>query len=71
MTFNEHLIEGGALADVVQAQLLIAVVYMARDPDRLLDHARRLGALRRRVSALLERGPEAAYDRRRTARSRL
>ena len=69
--YNEALIEGAAAADVVQAALLIAVVFMTQEPDRFLDHVRQLGALRRRMGALLERGAAASHERRREARSRL
>ena len=69
--YNDALLEGAAAADVVQAQLLVAVVFMAREPDRFLDHVRELGALRRRMGGLLERSAAAHYERQRRARSRL
>ncbi len=71
MESNEHLLEAAALAHALQVQLLIAVVFMAHDADRFLDHVRQFAALRRRMGSLLQRGARATYGRRRTARSRL
>jgi len=70
MAYNEALIEGAAATDLVQAALLIAVVFVPGEPDRFLDHVRQLGALRRRVSALLERSAAAHDQRPPRARSR-
>ena len=71
MKSNDYLVEATALAEAVQAQLLIAVVFMAPDPDWLLDRVRQLAGLRRRMAGLIQRGGRVAYARRRPARSRL
>ena len=71
MEYNDHLIVGAALAHTAQAQLLVAVVFMAHDTDRFFDHVRQLGALKRRMGSLLEGRAEASSGYRRTERSRL
>ena len=71
MGYNEYLLEGAAVAHAIQVQLLIAVVFAARDPDRFLDHVRELSALTRRMVALVQGRAAAAYRGRRTERSRL
>ena len=70
MAYNEALIEGAAAADVAQAAMLIAVVFIAREPGQFLDNVRRLAALRRRMGRLLERNVAARYERRRRTRPR-
>jgi hypothetical protein len=71
MGSNDYLVEATALAEAVQAQLLITVVFKTHDPDRLLDRVRELTGLRRRMTGLIQRGSGAAHARRRPARSRL
>jgi hypothetical protein len=71
MGSNDYLLEAAALAQLVQAQLLIAVVFMTHDPDRLLDGVRRLTGLERRMAGLIQRGSGVAHGRWRPARSRL
>jgi hypothetical protein len=68
---NDCLVEAAALAEAVQAQLLVAVVFMVHDPDRLLDRVRQLTGLRRRMTGLIQRRSAVAYARRRRARTRL
>jgi len=71
MRLNDCLMEGAALTHTVQVQLLVAVVFMAQDPDRTLEYVRRLSALRRRMTGLVLRDTKARRPRRRAARSRL
>jgi hypothetical protein len=71
MTVNDYLLEGAALAHVVQVQLLIAVVFTAQDSDRSLDRVRALGALRRRILALRQPAARSARGGHRAARTRL
>jgi hypothetical protein len=71
MDYNDHLHEAAALAHTVQVQLLLAVVFMAKDPDQSLAHVRQLAALRRRLAALVEHGAAATVGHRRTERTRL
>lgn len=71
MTSKDYLLEGAALAHVVQMQLLIAVVFMAQDADRSLDRVRQLSLLRRRMLALRESAARPVRGRHRRARSRL
>jgi hypothetical protein len=71
MDYNDRLLESTALAHTVQVELLLAVVFMAKDPDRSLAHVRQLAALRRRLAALVEHGTAATYGHRRTERTPL
>jgi len=71
MDYNGCLREGASLAHTVQVQLLLAVVFMAKDPDRFLDHVRQLAALRRRMGALVQHRAGPTYGHRRTQRTRL
>ncbi len=71
MRLNDCLMEGAALTHTVQVQLLVAVVFMAQDPDRTLEYVRRLSALRRRMTGLVLRDTKTRRPRRRAARSRL
>jgi hypothetical protein len=67
----DYLLEGAALAHLVQVQLLIAVVFTAQDPDRSLDRVRAFGAVRRRMLALRQPAAAAARGRHRKAWTRL
>jgi hypothetical protein len=64
---RDHLLEGAALAHLVQVQMLMTVVFMAQDPDRSLDRVRALGALRRRMLTLRRPAPPSARGRHRKA----
>ena len=71
MTGQDYLLEGAALAHIVQVQLLMAVVFTAQDSDCSLDRVRALGALRRRMLALRRPAARSVRGRHRTARTRL
>jgi hypothetical protein len=71
MKLNECLMEGAALAHTVQVQLLVAVVFMAQDPDRALEYVRRFSTLRHRMTDLVLRSTKTRRPRRPAARSPL
>jgi len=70
MNYNECLLEGVALTDAVQVQLLVSIVFMAQDPNRGLDQVREFSVLKSRMAGLMLRHAGAGRTRRRTARSR-